>query len=239
MLTLVLALAATGQIRSCQTAVTYRQSVAYASPAYQQQAVSYGHPYVEKTIFLAVEQPDAYYASLVGSQVRAELKAKASLEADADLATRVGQLAEAVTRLEGKISGNVPAPTPDPPPTPGQPPPPPTPPDPQPIPGPGASGPAGAPSAEVLAYLRTSCLKCHTAPAKAGGGFVMFDEGENLVALSPLDKVLIDQAVYLGDMPKGGKPIPEKDYSALRAWIAEDAEAIASALKACQQKGAN
>lgn len=232
MFTLILALAATGQVRQCQTAATYRQAV-YAAPV-QQYVQQYAAPYVEKTLFVAVEDP--YYAGLVGERVRAELKAKQEVQGEQNLATKVGQLADAVGRLESKIGGvapPTPAPVPTPPSTPDQPPPPP-PPNVPPTTG------TTQPNAAVLATLKTSCLKCHTAPAKAGGGFVMFGEDGTLAALSPLDKVLIDQAVYSGDMPKGGKPLEADAYSALRAWISEDADAIAAAVKLCKNsKGAN
>jgi hypothetical protein len=237
MISLILALALPGQFRQCQTAATYQQSVTYAAPVQYQ---AYAAPYVEKVAFVAVEDP--YYANLVGSQVRAQLKAKENLEAGADLAQRVGQLADAVGRLEAKIgagAATVPVPT-----TPDQ-----APPTQPPPPGPGASVPspvppppvpAGQPNAAVLAVLKTNCLKCHTDPAKAGGGFVMFDTAGALANLSPLDKVLIDQSVYSGDMPKGGKPLEADAYSAIRAWINEDADAIAAAVKACKNtKGSN
>lgn len=68
----------------------------------------------------------------------------------------------------------------------------------------------------------------------------MFAEDGTLAALSPLDKVLIDQQVYSGDMPKGSKPLEADAYSALRAWISESGDEIASAVKACKNsKGAN
>jgi hypothetical protein len=224
MFTLILALAATGQFRQCQTAATYRQSVqTYVAPVQQ-----YVAPYVEKVAFVAVEDP--YYAALVGDRVRAELKAKQEVQGEQDLAARVGQLAEAVTKLEGRISGNPAPPPPTTPTAPDQPPPP----TPAPVP---PTSDAGQPPAAVLATLKSACLKCHTAPAKAGGGFVMFNEDGSLAALSPLDKVLIDQAVYSGDMPKGGKPLEADAYSALRAWISEDGDAIAAAVKLCQKKG--
>lgn len=226
MFTLILALAATGQVRQCQTATTYRQQAYVAPIQYVQQYVA---PYVEKVQFVAVEDP--YYAGLVGQRVRAELKVKQEVQGEQDLATKVGQLADAVGRLESKIGGT--APVVPIPPNPDQPPLPPT---------PGVPPTTGTsqPNAAVLAVLKTSCLKCHTAPAKAGGGFIMFAEDGTLAALSPLDKVLIDQAVYSGDMPKGGKPLEADAYSAIRAWISEDGEAIAAAVKACKStKGSN
>lgn len=233
MLTLVLALATTGQVRSCQTVASYRQSYAvqsYAAPVYQQAVVA---PYVEKISFVAVEDP--YYANLVGSQVRAELKAKQNIEADADLASKVGQLADAVGRLEARIGGAanpVPAPQPMPAPTPDQPPPPP-------VPGPNPPPPTTQPNAAVLGYFKANCLKCHASPAKAGAGFVMFNEDGSLANISPLDKVLIDQQLYSNAMPKGGKEITTEEYSNVRAWIFEDTDAIAAAVKACQKKGSN
>ena len=254
-LPLLFAIAATGQgYRQCATAVSYRQSYAvqsYAAPVYYQQA--YAAPYIEKVAFVAYEQPDAYYSSLVGNQVRAQLKAKANLEAGADLADRVGQLALAVGRLEARIGGPVPGPMPQPGPgpgpmpmpgpgpgngtppvpLPGQPPPPPPPSVDNP---PGPPVPAGQPNAKVLAILKTSCIKCHKAPAKAGGGFILFNQDETLAALSPLDKVLIDQQVYSGAMPKDSNPLEADAYSALRAWVNEDTDAIAAAIKACQQQ---
>lgn len=236
MLTLILALALPGQFRQCQTATSYRQSVqSYAAPVQYYSQASYVAPYVEKVQFVAVEDP--YYAGLVGERVRAELKAKQEVQGEQDLATRVGQLADAVGRLESKIGGAVPIPPgPDvspPAPTPDQPPAPPTPTVPP-------TTTTSQPNATVLAILKTNCLKCHAAPAKAGGGFVMFSEDGNLAALTPLDKVLIDQSVYSGDMPKGGKPLEADAYSALRAWISEDSEAIAAAVKLCKtSKGGN
>ena len=229
MIPLLLALAATGQIRSCQTSASYRQSVQYAAPV-QYQAQAYVAPYVESTAFIAVEDP-TYYANLVGSQVRAELKAKQNLESGVDLAAKVGQLADAVGRLEARIGGSpatVPVPTPT---TPDQPPPPPVP-SPNPPPPPTGST---QPNAAVLGILKQACLKCHTAPAKAGGGFVMFAEDGTLAALSPLDKVLIDQALYSGDMPKGAKPLDADAYSQIRAWISESGDEIAAAVKACKK----
>jgi len=232
MLPLLLMLALPGQVRQCQTAATYRQQVYTAPVQYVQQ---YAAPYIEKVQFVAVEDP--YYAGLVGERVRAELKVKQEVQGEQDLATRVGQLAEAVGRLESKIGGVAP-PTPDPvpatPSTPDQPPPPPVPSVPP------TTGTGREPNAVVGTILKTNCLKCHTSPAKAGGGFIMFQEDGAIANLSPLDKVLIDQAVYSGDMPKGGKPLEADAYSALRAWISEDGDAIAAAVKACKStKGPN
>lgn len=228
MFSLLLVLALPGQVRQCQTATSYRQSVTYAAPVQYYSQASYVAPYVEKVQFVAVEDP--YYANLVGERVRAELKVKQSVQGEQDLAARVGQLAEAVGRLESKIGGSAsPVPVPVPvPPSPDQPPPPPVPSVPP------TTG-TTQPNASVLAILKTNCLKCHTAPAKAGGGFIMFGEDGTLAALSPLDKVLIDQALYSGDMPKGAKPLDADAYSQIRAWISESGDEIAAAVKACKK----
>jgi hypothetical protein len=242
MIPLLILLAAPGQYRSCQTAATYQQT--YAAPTYYQQ--TYAAPFIEKTIFVAVQDP--YFSNLVGQQARAELKAKAETDQAIDLATRVGQLADAVGRLEARIGAASPgqppqptgppvAPTPDSgsPAQPAQPPPPPPTPV---VPAPSAGG--GQPPAAVLAILTRNCVKCHTTPSKAGGGFNLFGADGKLVALSPLDKILIDQQVYSGDMPKNAlQPLGAEDYSQLRAWLGEDQAAIEAAVKACKAKGTN
>jgi hypothetical protein len=61
-----------------------------------------------------------------------------------------------------------------------------------------------------------------------------------VAALSPLDKILIDQQVYSGDMPKNApQPLGAEDYSQLRAWLGQDQAAIEAAVKACKAKGTN
>lgn len=231
MLPLLLALAATGQIRQCATSATYRQS--YAAPVQYQQA--YAAPYIEKIAFVAVE--DAYYSALVGSQVRAELKAKQNLEVGDDLAQRVGQLADAVGRLEARISGAaVPSPGPAP-----------QPPSPDPIPAP--PGPATnvppTPSPDdktpesIVATFRADCIKCHTAPATGGKKFVMFDQAGNYIEQGPFAKLKIELKTKLGDMPPPPATMAPEKVAQIAAWVANDSDAILAAIAACEKKGSN
>lgn len=256
-----LVLASLGQYRACQTAATYRQQATYAAPTYNN---AYAAPYVERTAFVYVQPASDYYAALVGGQVRQELAAKAKQEQAAALSDRVNQLAAALDRLTAQIGNGQPQPPPSPgqPIAPGKPQPvpdvPPAPGKPQPNPNPGVAepppspgvdngnvppppavppppGPAGQPNAKVLAILQARCVKCHTDPAKGGKGVILFGADGKLANLGPLDKLMIDQAVYSGDMPKNAEPLPPEEYSAIRAWINEDKDAIEAAIKAQPQ----
>jgi hypothetical protein len=244
-----LVLASLGQFRQCQTAASYRQqaAVTYAAPAYQQTysyAASYAKPYVEA--YFAPVYEDAYYTQVVGQQVRAELRAREELKGSVELTQQVANLSAQVGQLAARIGGVAPQPPPGPPLPPGKPlpdpppddgsvpPPPPVPPPvlPPPNPGPGASGPDAA----VMGILTAQCAKCHTAPAKAGKGFVLFAEPGRLANLGPLDLLLIDSQVYGGAMPKDGDQMSTDDYSKLRAWISGSQPAIEAALKECKTK---
>lgn len=229
-LAIVLASPGGGQhvARQCQTAQGYQAAqVQYQSaPVYAQQV--YSVPYGIQTQFVAVEQAyDPYYSALVGTAARQQT---AQLGAN-NLANQVAQLSATVAQLTQTIANKaVPVTPPVQPPVVNNHQPPPIPQPPVVVPPPPV--PAGVPNAEVTAILTNNCAKCHTTGALKKGAMTLFEaDGKTLVAFSPADLLLIDQAIFSGDMPRNAKPLADKDYTAVRSWINERKDEITNALK--------
>lgn len=150
--------------------------------------------------------------------------------------------------VPGKPTPDVPdKPTPSPPrtappPTPkvnpddGSVPPPPVPsvPGTNPPPAPGDATTVKPPNAAVMAIFTAQCAKCHTAPAKAGKGVVLFSEPGKMAALDGGMLLKLDSEVYSGDMPKASQPLSADDYSKLRAWINDNRDVTDAYLAACK-----
>lgn len=225
-----------GQVgyRQCQTATTYQaQAQAVISPVYAQQVQNY----VEKVLFLPVEREDPYYATIVHDRLRQEQRVKEKIEGETDLAAQVAKLSESISNLEKRFGELLDTPSPLAP-KPDQPAPTPPKPDATPSPPPPA---ASTPEAdklkqEVTTLLTNNCAKCHTGES-AAKGFVMFDDNDKMKTFTPLEKLLIDQEVYSGSMPKNAKPFDQESYSKLRAWIDLDRKNINAAINNCKQKG--
>lgn len=82
-----------------QTCIT--QQVAYQPVQYQQQA--YNQAYVEKTIFVAVEDPQAYYAGMVGTQQRLAERQQQAQQAAATTDAKIDQLTRIVEALQKRL----------------------------------------------------------------------------------------------------------------------------------------
>jgi len=255
MLTLLLAASIGGHIRTC---VPYRAQQVYAAPVVYQQQYTYAYPYVEKTIFTAVEQVPVYSA-LIGDAQRGQLRLDAQTAAATSLTDQVGRLSDEVSKLRDALTRSTPpVPLPSlPPPVmpipPGYVPPDPTPTDPFAAPGkpipqppvpvppvPGPPTPAEVdPNAKAITdaawtILSNRCAKCHTAPIK-GDAVALFTGPGQRAVISAYDKLLIDQSIYSGEMPQNGKPLESDEYSAIRAWIGLD-PAVTAAVKECRDK---
>jgi hypothetical protein len=239
-------------------------AVSYATPAYRQAAygyaASYAAPYLEVKFAPVIYDT---YAGLVGGEARARNKREQDLLGRADLAARVAALSGSIDKLAARI-GQPPvvvqppvAPGKPPPDVPGKPepvvvappplpktnpgvpddgsvPPPPTVPDP---PAPNPSGGTAAlkpPSADVMGILTNQCAKCHTAPAKAGKGIVLFAEPGKLADLDGGMLLKMDGEVYSGSMPKDHDPMSAEDYSKLRAWINDNKDVTDAYLASCR-----
>jgi hypothetical protein len=245
-------------------------AVGYAAPAYRQAAygyaASYAAPYLEVKFAPVIYDT---YAGLVGGEARARNKREQDLLGRADLAARVAALSGSIDKLTARIGQPAPvmvappAPGKPPPDVPGKPepvvvappplpktnpgvpddgsvPPPPT------VPGPPAPNPGGTtalkpPSADVMAIFKAqTCMKCHTAPAKAGKGIVLFSEPDKLANIDGGMLLKIDSEVYSGSMPRDHDPMGPEDYSKLRAWINDNKDVTDAYLAACRPvKGAN
>lgn len=130
-----------------------------------------------------------------------------------DIKSRLDRLESAVAELRREVGGTaVPEnPVPDPP----------TRPPTKPTPGwePGISA---DPPVQVVDILSRRCKECHAGEADRGGNFALFSGPPNpdkLAFLTPLDLVKIDHAVYSGEMPADGDPVPGEEYAIIRAWI--------------------
>jgi len=223
-----------GQYRQCQTATTY-----YAPTAYHQTVTAN----VEKILFLPVERDDPYYATIVHDKLRQEERIKGEFREQANLAAEVSKLSTSVSGLEKRLAqllgtpvppssgGDSPQPAPDngnkpvpPPPTPDTPVPP-------------TQTPQAAELAkEVTTIFTKNCAKCHTGDTSAKN-FIMFSDDGKMADFKPLEKVLIDQEIYSGKMPKSSKPLDEATYSKVRAWVDLSRADIVSALADCKKKG--
>lgn len=232
---MILVAALPGQYRQCLTAASYQPAaVSYVQPTY---AAAYVAPaaYVEKTVFIAVEDQTDYYGGLVGSAHRSEQRKAAAEAQQAQVHAKIDALTAEVRRLQ-QVQQTPPlpskspplpgksAPDPDAPPS-GYPEPSEAAPPPPPIPSPpvpprqvGATIPN--PPEPVLTTLRNNCARCHSGLARSGKGFKIFeDDKKTLAAIAPAGLVKIDQAVWSGKMPQDGQKFTDKEYSDLRAWL--------------------
>jgi hypothetical protein len=240
-------------------APAYRQ--AYAATY----ATTYAQPYLEVKFAPVIREGD-YYAGLIGGEARAAGRREAVVDSlDAirgsidKLTARIGQPAPQPPPVAvapppvapAKPTPDVPA-KPEPPaeppplpktnPEPGDngdvPPPPPVPPDPTP-PAPNPSGAArlaNPPNAAVTSIFVANCGKCHTAPAKAGKGFVMFTAPGKLAPLDGYALLRIDSELFSGEMPKDARPLEPKDYTPIRVWINENKDVTDAYLAAARPK---
>lgn len=236
------------QYRQCQTVASYQQT--HAQPVQTVQAYNYAqqaNAYVEKVLFLPIEREDPYYAAIVHDKLRQESRVKENVQAEQDLASQVSKLSESISNLERRFGQllDTPSPLTPQPPSPKSPDGTPTPPSPTPKPDvPPVTGPVPVPDsadvarlkADVTTIFTNNCAKCHTGDSSAKG-FVMFDENDKLVEFAALDKLLIDQEIRAGKMPKNAKPLLDPDYSKVSSWVGLDHDNIVKALLNCKKKG--
>lgn len=143
--------------------------------------------------------------------------ALASEGGTATLANTVDRLEALVVRLERVLGaenhGSPTSPKPEPEPKPDAPAP--TPQRPEALP------PTTSPKlmGEVMKILSARCAKCHTSPADAGGGFMMF-KGDVLVS-GPYEMIMIDQVAYSNIRHEELDAVPNDEYAVLRVWINE------------------
>jgi hypothetical protein len=234
-------------------------SYGYAAPVYQTKTYtqSYYTPYVKQVQLVAVEQPAYdYKLQLAGDYVRQEQKAADA----AELARQVATLRQEITALRATppaiatpqpvISQQVPVQPPAylPSPSPQRAPELPSkavpfksqlpsgqynalpPPEVNPLPGMAPQPPpvGGETAARAVSMLQTKCIKCHGGD-QPKGDFRMFDQNGNFVA-GPLDLVLIDHAIASQEMPPG-RPLDDNEYAIVKAFVTEQKDAIAAAIK--------
>lgn len=103
-----------------------------------------------------------------------------------------------------------------------------------PTPGPGAYAPpkgAGPPAAAgpapasgnttlqgAVALLTNKCASCHSGDGSRGGGFAMFNDSRQLLALSRERRWDVYDQVYQGTMPKGGTQLNDQETELVRQW---------------------
>src|SRR5512138_2144772 len=76
------------------------QQVSYAPVQYAQ---NYNQAYVEKTIFVAVEDPTTYYSGLVGSQQRAVERQAQAQQVQSSTDAKIDRLAALVEALQKRM----------------------------------------------------------------------------------------------------------------------------------------
>lgn len=211
---------------------------AYSAPI--QYAQSYGQTYanqayVEKTVFVAVEDPQSYYAGLVGSQQRqAERQAQAQ-QVQSTTDAKIDRLAAIVEALQKRLETQ-----PNEPQTL-------LPPKPQAVPSPSnqpAYGSEGVPPPPTvsqasarksdhvgLATLAKACGACHTGTATAGAGVVLFAVDGSFRGNERDTLERIEAEITSGRMPKPTakrrEPITLKEYVAIRDFLNEQAGPVA------------
>lgn len=199
------------------------QQVTYAPIQYAQ---NYNQSYVEKTVFVAVEDAQTYYAGLVGSQQRqAERQAQAQqIQSSTD--AKLDRLAAIVEALQKKLENQpngpllpekpVPANAPQPVPSEAVPPP------------PTISQAASRASHPGLAILTKHCAGCHQGSATKGGGVVLFASNGQFRTDDSVSLESIESAISSGRMPKrAAKPMTLKEYVAIRDYLNEQAGGLA------------
>lgn len=225
----LLVVALLGQAQSC-IAQTYQQT--YAAPIqYQQQA--YNQAYVEKTIFVAVEDPASFYGGLVGQAQRTEARAAQAQQVQASNDQKIDRLTVLVEQLQKRLEVQ-PNEQPLLPPKPSQAVPRP------PLPSPGADQAEAAPPPPTvaqagkraqhpgLAVLAKSCAGCHGGSAAKGGGVILFAADGSFTAKERDDLERIEAAISSGRMPKRAKqPMSLKEYVAIRDFLTEQASGLA------------
>lgn len=231
----VLLVAAVGQSCIQQT------QPGYVAPVQYQQ--NYNQAYVEKTIFVAVEDPATYYAGLVGTQQRLAERQQQTQQVQSTTDQKIDQLTRLVTDLQRRLETQqyeppipskptsapsidqlprpvVPSPTTPvseaapPPPTVAQ----------------AASSVVAAESRDSpgLAILAAKCQSCHTGAATKGGGHQLFTADGNFAVR---DRDLLDRiesAIATGSMPKGKQQqLTLREYVSIRDFLAKQASGLA------------
>lgn len=76
----------------------------------------------------------------------------------------------------------------------------------------------------VVSFLKSDCIKCHSAP-KPNKGFKIFEQNGQLSVLNAEQKVKIDAAISNLDMPPNGKDL-RSNLPEYRDWIYKDPKVI-------------
>jgi mono/diheme cytochrome c family protein len=220
-----------------------QQQVAYSPVQYAQTYVQPSYAQVEKTIFVAVEDPVTYYAGLVGTQQRLAERQQQVQQIQSTTDQKIDQLTRLVTDLQRRLETqqNEP-PIPSKPaaassfdqlprpviPSPATPlseaaPPPPTVAQ--------ASSSVVADGSRIgpgLAILSAKCAGCHTGAATKGGGHQLFavDGSFSVGDRDLLDR--IESAIATGSMPKGRQQqLTLREYVSIRDFLTERASGLA------------
>lgn len=219
----LLALAIVGQ--SC---VAAQQQVAYAPVQYQANYAQ--QAYVEKTVFVAVEDASNYYAGLVGQQQRAAERQAQSQQVQSATDAKLDQLTRLVLDLQKRLETQ--ANEPPIPSHPGQqissPPLPSVGPISEAVPPPPTVTQAASVKSAGLALLAQKCQGCHQGRAAKGGGHVLFAADGSFAVR---DRDLLDRietAIASGSMPKGKQQqLTLREYVTIRDYLNEQASGLA------------
>lgn len=189
----------------------------YVGQGYYQQYYqpNYNQAYVEKVVFVAVEDPANYYSGLVGSAQRSANREAQAQQLQANADAKIDRLTAVIEALQKRIEASEP-PLPS---HPGQQissPPVPTPRnESEAVPPPPTVAQAASKKSNGLAVLSRACASCHTGRSTTGGGHQLFASDGRFTVQDREGLEAIEAAISSRRMPKGSRKLTVRETVAV------------------------